>query len=461
MNNKSELVPVTKSKSLISSIAADAGGMVGTSDSGQAETGIEAPLRIGLTIAFVIFGIFGLWSIFAPIEGAAHAQGFVTPRSYKKPVQHLEGGIVKEVLVQNGDEVQAGDVLFIMDATRPQSELGILRGQLLSLLAMEARLLAERLNPDAVTYPQELHDAGAQGVVEMNTQNEIFTTRKTSLNGNIAVLRQRVSQLEASAEGLEAVRESKQLLAASFQEELDSVKALLSEGFESRVRLREIERAYATASGEVAQLTADIAATQVKMGETELEVQAQLNALQTEVADELSQVQNQLKDVRERVVNLTDIVSRTEVRAPETGTINGLMVHTANSVIPAGAIVAEVVPMNDELVIDAMVSLIDIDRVKEGQEATIRLSAFNAKRTPTIKGHVLSVSADSTTDERTGATYYNARITVDEESLADLQDLALVPGMSAEVLIATGSRTFMNYLVKPLTDSWAISFRED
>ncbi len=461
MNTKSELTPASKAKSLINSIAADAGGMIGASTSDQIETGIEAPLRIGMIIAFLIFGLFGVWSVFAPIEGAAHAQGFVTPRSYKKPVQHLEGGIVKEVLVQNGDEVQAGDVLLVMEATRPQSELGILNGQLLTLLAMEARLLAERVDATEISHPQELLDAGAQGEVEINTQTDIFNTRKASRDGNVAVLQQRIGQLDASVEGMEALRESKQLLVASYQEELDSVKSLLSEGFESRVKLREIERAFANVSGEVAELTANIAATQIRRGETELEVQQQLNTFQTEAADELSRVQSQLKDVRERMINLTDIVSRTEVRATETGTINGLMVHAAGSVIPPGAIVAEVVPMDDELVIDAMVSLGDIDRVKEGQDATIRLPTFNSRRTPILRGKVLRVSADSTTDQRTGATYYNARITVDEASLADLQDLVLVPGMPAEVLIATGSRTFMQYLMKPMTDSWARSFRED
>jgi epimerase transport system membrane fusion protein len=461
VNNKSDIVPASKGKALVNAISTDASGMVGASANGEVETGIEAPLRVGLTIAFLVFGVFGLWSVLAPIESSAHAQGFVTPRSFKKPIQHLEGGIVKEVLVQNGDVVEANDVLLIMDATRPQSELGIINGQMLSLLAMEARLLAERTNAEAITYPQELQEAGAKGMLEMNAQNQIFNTRKAALEGNVAVLQQRISQLEAQAEGLQALRESKEGLAASYAEELESVQSLLSEGFESRVRLREMERALASATGEVAELMANIASTEIRIGETELEIQQQQNTFQTEVASELSDVQNQLKDARERFTTLTDIVARTEVRTTAAGIVNGLKVHSPGSVIPPGDIVAEVVPQNDELVIDAALPLGDIDRVSAGQKASIRFTSLNAKRTPNLYGTVLSVSADSFTDQNTGASYYNARVAVDDESLADLEDMVLVSGMPAEVFIATGSRTFMSYMMRSVTDSWARSFRED
>lgn len=463
MNKLSDIASAApgKGKALLSQIAADADGMLGGSDTAEIETGIEAPLRIGMTIAFLVFGVFGIWSLFAPIEGAAHAPGFITPRSYKNPVQHLEGGIVKEVLVLNGDEVQAGEVLLIMDATRPQADLEILTGQMLSLLAAEARLLAERNRQATVVWPQELSAAGTLGATEITAQTQIFDARLTAREGTVAVLNQRINQLETRVDGLRAMRESKLQLSASFQEELESVQSLLAEGFESRVRLRELERSTATLSGDAAELAAQIAATEIQVGETRLEIQQQENTFQSEVANELSQVQNQLKDVRERVTTLTDIVSRTEVRAPEAGIVNGLKVHSPGTVIHPGDMLAEIVPQNDEFVIDAMVSIADIDRVHEGQEAMIRLPTFNSRTTPTLYGHVLSVSADSVQNPQNGATYYQARITVDEASLAEVETLVLVPGMPAEVLISTGSRTFMQYLAKPLTDSWARSFRED
>ncbi len=459
MNNTTDMVTAANGKALIP--AADANDIVGASAGDEIETGIEAPLRVGLTIAFLVFGVFGLWSLLAPIESAAHAQGSVTPRSYKKPVQHLEGGIVKEVLIQNGDVVKAGDVLFVMDSTRPLAELGILQGQLLSLLAMEARLLAERSNAEQVTYPPELVEAGARGELEINAQNQIFNTRKAALEGNVAVLEQRISQLKASIDGMKAQRESREELAASYGEELETVKSLLSEGYDTRPRLREVERAHATATGDVAELTANIASTEIRIGETQLEIQQAQNTFQTEVAAQLSETQNQLKDTRERITTLSDIVSRTEVRATDSGVINGLKVHTSGTVIPPGEVIAEIVPQDDELVIEAMVSIGDIDRVAEGQDASIRMTTLNARRTPNIEGRVLSVSADTTVDQRTGTAYYTARIAVTEESLAELQDVALVPGMPAEVFIATGSRTFMQYITKSISDSWARSFRED
>lgn len=461
MNKKSDIVPAASGKAIVSASDATAVARMDSRDRAAVETEIDSPLRVGLTIAFLVFGVFGVWSLLAPIEGAAHAQGFVTPRSFTKPIQHLEGGIVKEVLVQNGDFVEAGQVLLVMDATRPQSELGIISGQMLSLLAREARLLAERTNAAEITFPPELQEAGDRGLVEMNAQRQIFDTRKAALEGNVAVLKQRISQLQAQVEGLQALRESKEALAASFAEELESVQSLLAEGFESRVHLRELERNHANATGEMAELAANIASTQIRIGETELEMQQQQNTFQTEVASELSEVQNQLKDARERFTSLTDIVKRTEVRTLEAGVVNGLKVHTGGTVIPPGEVVAEVVPQNDELVIDAMVSLTDIDRVNEGQEASIRLPTLNAKTTPSIFGHVLSVSADSMIDQNTGTSYYNARIAVDEASLAELEDVVLVSGMPAEVFIATGSRTLMQYVMKSITDSWARSFRED
>lgn len=454
MTNTTDIVPVAKGKALVTTDADPAAR-------NEVETDIDAPLRIGLTIAFLVFGVFGVWSLLAPIGSAAHAQGFVSPRSYNKPVQHLEGGIVKEVLVLNGDIVKAGDVLLVMESTRPLSELGILSGQSLSLLAREARLLAERAGANAVTYPEEVLAAGTRGEVEINAQNEIFMTRKAALEGNVAVLKQRISQLHARVEGMEAQRESREELAASFAEEVKQVESLLAEGFESRVHLRELERNHASTSADAAELTANIASTQIQIGETELEIQQQMNNFQTEVAKELSQTQNELKDVRERITTLSDIVARTEVRAQADGVVNGLRVHTPGTVIPPGEVVAEIVPQDDELVVDAHVALQDIDRVAAGQDASIRMPSLNAKRTPSIKGRVLSVSADATVDQRTGTSYYTARITVNEESLAELEDVALVPGMPAEVFIATGSRTFMQYVTKSITDSWARSFRED
>lgn len=425
------------------------------------ETGIEGPRRVGLTIAFVIFGVFGLWSTFAPIDSAAYASGVVRVRSYNKVVQHLEGGIVQEIRVQNGDFVNKDDVLLVIDPTQALSQLESLRTQLLALSAIESRLRAEQQSQLSVSYPAELLQAGAAGQKEIETQNNIFATRKAALDGGIAVLEQRIGQLQSRLDGLRAMRDSKQALAASFEDELDDFRPLLEEGFTDKQRLRELERNLAMQQGEAADLGATIASTEIQIGETRLEILQQQNEFQNQVANQLGEIQVQLKDAREKVTALTDVVTRTEVRAPISGVVNSLQVHTEGGVINPAAPIAEIVPQSDELVIEAMLAPTDIDRVAVGQEATVRLPAFNSKSVPTLFGSVLGVSADAVQNPDTGQSYYLARIQLTPESVADLQELVLVPGMPAEVLITTGSRTFLQYIMKPVTSSMVKGFRED
>jgi len=425
------------------------------------ETGIEAPRRIGITMALLVFGVFGLWSVTAPIDGAALAGGVITVKSYKKVVQHLEGGIVKELRVQNGDFVNEGDVLLLLDPTQTQAQLEIYSGQMLSLTALEARLVAERDNMDSVAYPQLLTNAGAKAEVETTAQNQIFRARKASREGSIAVLEQRISQLQQRVTGLNALQASKNTLADSFADELQDTRALLAEGFADKLRLRELERNHASLSGEAAELATTIASTEIQVGETRLQILQIENEFQSQVVDQLSQTQNQLKDTRERVNALTHIVERTEVRTPVAGTVTGLQFHTVGGVISPGYPIAEIVPQSDELVIEAQVQTIDIDRVSAGQEATIRLPTFNSANVPTLFGTVLTVSADAMQDQTTGAMFYLARVEIKPESMSDLQGLVLIPGMPAEVLITTGSRTFLQYLMKPLSNAVARSFIED
>lgn len=425
------------------------------------ETGFETPRRIGLTIAFLVFGVFGMWAAFAPIDGSAHAPGFITVKSYKKVVQHLEGGIVSEIRVQNGDTVKVGDILLVMDPTQPLAQLEITSAQMMGLTALEARLVAERDNLDAVNYPPALLTPNSKARIEMEAQDQIFRARKTAREGAQAVLGQRIEQLEARVDGLQALQASKTVLAASFDDELTDTRVLLAEGFSDKLRLRELERNHASLTGEAAELAATIASTEIQIGETRLEMLQQEHEFQNEVANLLADTQNKLKDVHERFNALTDVVARTEIRAPVAGIVNGLQFHTEGGVIPAGTPIAEIVPQGEEFVIDARVQLIDIDRVAEGQQAMIRMSAYNTQSVPTLYGTVLNVSADSHVDEATGASYYLARLELNPESLAALEGFVLLPGMPAEVFIESGSRTLLQYLMKPLSNAIARSFIED
>ena len=424
------------------------------------ETGIEAPRRAGILIALLVFGVFGLWAALAPISGAAHAPGTVTVRSYKQVVQHLEGGMIRDILVRNGDVVEAGAPLLILDSTQSVAQLEIASAQFVALSALEARLIAERDGLDSINFPAHLNTDDANAREEMNVQMQIFAARKASREGSVAVLEQRIEQLKSRVVGLQAMQSSKEELAASFEEELKDVRLLLEEGFADKLRLRELERSHAMLKGEAAELVANISATEMQAGETQLQILQLNNEFQADVVNELGEIQPRLKDIRERMTALNDIVERTVIRAPVAGVVNGMQYHTVGGVIGPGNPIADVVPQSDELIVEASVSPLDIDRVHVGQDATIRFSSFSSA-VPTIFGTVIGVSADAVTDRNTGASFYLARVQVTPEGMQELGDLALVPGMPAEVFIASGSRTFLQYVMKPFSNALARSLIED
>lgn len=424
------------------------------------ETNMDSPRRIGLIIVFLVFGVFGVWASVAPIEGAAHAPGSVTVRSYKKVLQHLEGGMINHIYARDGDYVEAGAPLIELDNTQSQAQLEIASAQFVALTALEARLIAERDDAESVSFPATLSASDDDARAEMTAQNQIFSARKRSREGSVAVLEQRIEQLHSRVTGLEAMKASKDTLAASFGDELADTRILLEQGFSDKLRLRGLERNYATYSGEAAELVATISSTQMQVGETQLQILQTENEFQSDVVTQLSDTQTRLKDIRERMIALTDVVNRTIIRAPESGIVSGMQYHNEGGVIAPGAPIGEVVPQSDELIIEARVSLGDIDRVQAGQEATIRFSSFGSS-VPTIVGNVISISADTMTDKITGQPYYLARVTVSPEGMEELGDLILVPGMPAEVFITSGSRTFVQYVMKPFSNALARAMRED
>jgi len=426
----------------------------------QVDTSINMPKRVGIGIFVLVFGVFGLWSVLAPIEGAAHGPGVVTVRSNKKLIQHLEGGIVREILAQNGDFVRAGQTLMILDNTQSLAMLEIQNAQYAALKAMEARLLAERDGLTEVVYPEDLLSESRRAGAEIAAQNQIFVARRNSLQGVVSVLEQRVSQMQSRVQGLRALHEAKVELAESFTAELNDVRELFAEGFADRNRLRELERNSASLRGDVADLVATISSAEIEIGETRLQILQQEKEFQNEVVRQLGEVQTQLRDVTERMTALRDVVQRTIISAPEDGLINGLQVHTIGGVVPQGQPIAEIVPISDELIVESRISPTDIDRVALNQHAMIRFSSFG-NSAPVIDGTVINISADVVSDQMTGMTFYTARIQVTPEGIEQLQGMTLIPGMPAEVFIQTGSRTFMQYLMKPFSNALARSFIED
>jgi len=424
-------------------------------------TSDAVPRTIGYVIVFLIFGLFGSWAAIAPLDSAALAPGKVIVKGNRKTVQHLEGGIIEKILVSDGQTVEQGEVLLVLDNTQSSAELQIIRGQLITAKALEARLIAERDGNASIEYPSDLDRSIDQTVAAIASEDQQFLVRKQALDGEVEVLKKRIGQLKAQERGLLSLISSKRGLLRSFKEEISDNLALLEEGFVDKRQLRDMQRRRGSLVGEVAEHNSAIAGLEVRRGETELQILQRTKEFRAEVVNQLSEVQARVFDLRERSNAIDDRVRRTEVLAPVAGMILGLSVHTEGGVIAPGTPILDIVPDTPELVIEAEVSPNDIDRVAIGLPVDIRFSAFKSSLTPVIDGYITKISADILVNEQTGIPFYLAKVAISAEGLKSLDTLQLVPGMPAEVLINTGERTLLDYLVQPATDAFARSLIED
>lgn len=417
--------------------------------------------RLGYLILFLTFGLFGSWAVFAPLDSAALAPGVVTVKSYRKTVQHLEGGIVKALHVRDGDMVQAGDVLVELDGTQTLAELEMVRSQLIAVRAMEARLTAERDDLPSLVFVPTSEGNDPRVIEAQQNEQRIFVARRSSRLGEIDVLKKRKVQLEEQVRGFQEVIASKQELARSYQSEIGDLNELLKEGFVDKQRLLEQERSVTRLRSEVADLKSSIAQTRLQIGETELQIaQLQKNFI-SEVVNQLAEVQTQGFDLSERLSAVQDRANRIQIRAPESGMVLGMTVHTVGGVVGPGTPLLDIVPATEDLIVEVQISPMDIDRIAPGKLADIRFSAFKSATTPVIEGQLTQVSADRLVNEQTGVPYYLGRVELTDKGRKDLGPLLLVPGMPAEVLINTGARTLLNYLVQPATNAFARSLIED
>jgi epimerase transport system membrane fusion protein len=423
----------------------------------------DQPIRIiGYVILLLTFGVFGTWSFIAPIDSSSLAQGTVMVKSHRKTIQNLDGGIISKLLVKDGDVVKAGDNLLILDDTQIKAQLELLRGQFISGKSLSDRLHAERVQLSKIKFSPELltmHDDRVQEAIQ--GQTHIFTSRKNSYVGEIKVLQQRIQQLNSKIVGLNAQIDSKKHLVVSYGEEIDDLQELLAQGFADKQRLRDLERNHTLVSGEIATLTSEIASTQMQRGETELQILQTEKKFQEDVANQQEEVNAQLFEITEKLHAVEDKASQTVIKAPVSGIVFNLSIYTEGGVISPGKPILDIVPEDEDLVITAQVSPLDIDRIKIGSIAEVRFSAFKSKTTQTMEGVISKLSADSLINEKTGAQYYLATIDLTEDSQKKLGNLKLIPGMPAEVLINTGERTFFEYLMQPVTDAFARSFIEE
>jgi HlyD family type I secretion membrane fusion protein len=421
------------------------------------------PIVTACVIVFVFIGGFGTWAAFAPLNSAAIALGHVTVAGNRKTVQHLEGGIIKQLLVKEGDELEAHQILIRLDDTQPRATLELLRGRYDTMLAREARLTAERDRSDAIAFPAELTSRQEKITVAelIAGEQSVFDARRRAMQGRADIFRKRIVQLGNEIGGLEAQLISERTQRELIEEERLAVQGLVKKGVMDKTRLLALERAAAASEGTSGKHESLIARTGQRIGETELEIIDLENAMLNDVVAELHDVQAQLIDLGERFKAAKDILERTEIRAPQAGIVVGLNVHTEAGVIAPGQHLLDIIPKGDTLVVEAKVNPNDIDVVKVGLAAQVRLTAFKQRSTPLLQGHVARISADIFTDEHSGASYFLTRITIDSAEREKLGGGELYPGMPAEVMVVTGEQTAVEYILRPLTNSFRRAFRED
>lgn len=417
--------------------------------------------RLGFGIIFVVFGIFGTWAAVAPLDSAASAPGVVTVQTYRKTIQHLEGGIVKELLVRDGDTVKEGDPLIVLDDSQVGAEYEMNRSQLVAAKATEARLRAERDGASTIDFGDALESNTKRGQEAQLSETQIFNARRNSRMGEMAVLQERIGQLNEQIKGLNAMIGTKNTLGKSYAGEISELRELLAEGFVDKQRMLEQERKLASLKAEIADHHSTITKTRLQINETELQNVQLTKDFNSEVVKQLADIQTKVYDLQERTAAYRDRLSRTVIRAPEDGMVIGMTVHTVGGIVRAATPLLDIVPSISDLIVEVHVQPVDIDRIGVGKTAKIRFSAFNTSTTPEIEGVVTQVSADRLTDERTGAPYYLARLRVTKDGEKQLGDRKLVPGMPADALINTGSRTMLQYILQPARDVISESMNEE
>lgn len=423
--------------------------------------------RAGIGSVLALFTGLGLWSVLAPLDSAALGPGVVVLENYRVEVDHLEGGIVREVRARDGQVVQEGDVLLTLQDVQARAQLEQVRGQWLVALAREARLAAQRDNAARVTYPPALlaYRQDPRAAEAMRVQDQTFGVRRRALQSEITLYERQVAQLREKALGLKEQRAMRERLVTSFEKERADFEALAAEGYAERQRVREMERNLALNDGQRSSLSSDIAATEVEISASLVKILQAEQTFQREVAKELAEVQAELFMLAEKLRGLDDMVSRTVVTAPQAGVVHALSVHAPGEVIKPGAHLLDIVPGNERLVVEAKLSPQDVDQVRVGQMADVRFTAFRQRDMPKVEGKLVRLSADRMIEESGGIKqpYYLARIEITPEGVRQLARLKLdlLAGMPADVLVKTGERTFWHYLTAPLSDMVSRSMKED
>ncbi|EJM99238.1 HlyD family type I secretion periplasmic adaptor subunit [Phyllobacterium sp. YR531] len=424
---------------------------------------IRRYLLVGLALCLFLVGVMGTLAATLNISGAVIANGLLVVSSNVKKIQHPTGGVVAEILVENGSKVKAGQLLVRLDATLTKANLAIQTNILNESEARLARLTAELDGSPQIKMPAAFIGRENEPAVKrlMAEETSQFDLRAKARNGQKSQLRERIIQLGQEISGLEQQQSGQKRQMELIKMELSAVSGLWDQKLVSLARLTSLQREAARLDGDYGGRTATIAQTRGRATEMELQILQIDQNMRSEVAAEVGQVQAKISEASERKSAAEDQLNRIDIRSPQDGLVHELAVHTIGGVVSPAEPLMMIVPSSDELTVEVRVLPQDIDQLHLGQPARIRLSAFSQQTTPELTGTLKQVAADLTIDRQSGAGYYSARVTIPPSELAKLRGLTLTAGMPAEAFFITGERTMLSYLVKPLVDQIDRSFRGD
>lgn len=420
------------------------------------------PVIIGTVVLLVAFGGAGLWAAMAPLDSAVVATGQIAVESHRKMVEHVDGGTVTEVLIEEGDKVQRGQLMVRLDAEEARASFRAARSQLTNAQARRARLLAERNGTDSIQFPENLRRRSDDPQVARTLAGERqqFEERRESVQAQINIQEQRIAQLNTRISGLQAQRDSVVRQTEIMQDELSGLRELMEKGYYPRIRVLQRERNLADLEGRNGKLIADISQARESIGEARARISEIRQRFREEVAANLREVETRIGELRQRVIQTRARLDRKNVLAGFSGVVHDMRVASAGAVVKPGEQILQIIPENDEIVIDAKVSPRDADLVRAGLEAEVRMTALSTTTTPVLIGEVLRVSPDRLTDPKTNEAYFTARVTVPPEELEKLGPQRLKAGMPADVMIQTGERTLLQYIWKPIADAMSRGLTE-
>lgn len=446
--------------------AATGGALQSSAGAGDApEMGFMNPTRMVRKGAFIIIVfVFGslAWASFAELESAVTAPAVIVVETHRKTVQHLEGGIVKEILVADGDTVSLGQPLLRLEETQAQTNLSVLQDQVDALSAQEARLFAERDGAARITFPADLVARRSQAKIDemLRGEENTFLTRKNALAKQMDILAQRNSENKSQIAGLQSQQEAVEQQGTLILQEASGVEDLYKQGLSTLPRVLALRRQAADLTGQKGQIAEHMTQLELNSEENNLQMTSLRNQQLSTVASDLREAQTKKFDALNRLNSAKDVMSRLAVLAPVSGTIVSLAIHTKGAVIKPGDTVMEIVPADDQLEIEAHVRPDDADSIQPGMEAHVSFNAYKQRRLPQLTGKVDTVSADRLVDQRTGQPYFNVTVTVERAALKDFKEVHLMPGLPVDVAIATGTRTTLDYFLAPVLDVMEKGMRE-